>query len=170
MSDNFPLVLVVHNVRSAANVGSMLRTADGAGVREVWLTGYTPAPALPNRKFLTTAEKSLAKVALGAEHTVVWYKQAAIGMVLSRFRSEGYQLIALEQSDKSIALDAVSYDRPIVLIVGNEVRGIDHRILKQCDRVVEIPMHGQKHSLNVAISCGIALYAIRGTMEKRKTL
>lgn len=165
------IALVIHNVRSAANVGSMLRTADGAGVSQVWLSGYTPAPALLGCRYLTRAEKSLAKAALGAEHSVNWRRKQSIGTVLRHLRAEGYRLVALEQSAQSINLDQVSRTAgDVAIIVGNEVRGIDARVLSQCDAIAELPMYGQKHSLNVAVVAGIALYAIRGTMKKIKTL
>lgn len=165
------IALVIHNVRSAANVGSMLRTADGAGVSEVWISGYTPAPALPGCRYLTRAEKSLAKSALGAEHSVDWRRQQSIGAVLKHLRSKGYCLVALEQSGQSVDLDRASrIAKDVAIIVGNEVRGIDARVLVQCDAVAELPMYGEKHSLNVAVAAGIALYAIRGTMKKIKTL
>ena len=165
------IALVIHNVRSAANVGSMLRTADGAGVSQVWLSGYTPTPASPGCRYLTRAEKSLAKAALGAEYSIDWRHSRTIGTALARLRAEGYHLVALEQSDRSIDLDQVSRTAgDVAIIVGNEVRGIDTRILVRCDAIVELPMHGRKHSLNVAVAAGIALYTIRGTMKKTNIL
>lgn len=165
------IALVIHNVRSAANVGSMLRTADGAGVSQVWFTGYTPSPAPAERRYLTRAEKSLAKAALGAERSVLWQRCRSIGSVMKRLHAEGYHLVALEQSARSIGMDEVGgREGDIALVVGNEVRGIDTRILNQCDTILELPMHGEKHSLNVSVAAGIALYVIRGTIEKRKTI
>ena len=160
------IILIIHNVRSAANVGSMLRTADGSGVKEVWLTGYTPTPAHPEKRYLTTAEKSLAKTALGAERTVVWRKHKAIGSLLASLRTSGYQIVALEQARHSVALENISEHTSVAVIVGNEVRGIHQSILEQCDVIIELPMYGQKQSLNVAVACGIALYGIRCKMKK----
>lgn len=159
------IVLILHNVRSAANVGSMFRTADGAGVREIWLTGYTPSPAGLNQKYLTKAEKSLAKTALGAEYSVVWRRRASLGSVIARLRASGCLIVGLEQDEKSVSLEMIPKDRPVALIVGNEVRGIDRRILGQCDAIGELPMRGKKNSLNVSVACGIALYAFRGIMK-----
>ena len=165
------IALVIHNVRSAANVGSMLRTADGAGVSQVWLSGYTPAPAAADCRYPTAAERALAKTALGAERSVSWHRCRSIGMVLERLCTEGYRLVALEQSDGSIsAEEAGRMDDAIAIVVGNEVRGIDRRILGRCDAIVELPMYGQKHSLNVAVAAGIALYTIRGTIKKTNIL
>jgi len=165
------IALVIHNVRSAANVGSMLRTADGAGVSQVWLSGYTPSPAAPDCRYPTVAEKALAKTALGAEWSVSWHRCQSIGTVLERLRAEGYCLVALEQSDGSVsAEEAGRMGDAIAIVAGNEVRGIDRRVLERCDAIIELPMYGRKHSLNVAVAAGIALYAIRGTMKKTNIL
>ncbi len=165
MRSLLPLVLVIHNVRSAHNVGALLRTADGAGVAEVWLSGYTPAPARPGQSMLSKAEKSLAKAALGAEHTVAWKRHSAIGSLLSRLKRDGYQIVGLEQSPRSVSFSKLAMDIPRVLLVGNEVRGLDKRLMDQCDVLVEIPMYGKKNSLNVSVAGGIGLYALRGLAE-----
>ena len=164
-NDHRDIVLIIHNVRSAANVGSMFRSADGAGVKEIWLTGYTPCPAGPDRKYLTRAEKFLAKTALGAENSVVWRKETGFRTVAVRLRASGYRIVGLEQDSRSVSLEKIGGDRSLALIVGNEVRGLDKRILDQCDAIVELPMHGEKNSLNVSVACGIALYVLRGIME-----
>jgi tRNA G18 (ribose-2'-O)-methylase SpoU len=164
------IVLVLHNIRSAINVGAMFRTADGAGVTEVWLTGYTPTPASEKQQYITKAEKALAKAALGAERFMVWHKRVSLGPVLRHLRNAGYGIVALEQAAQSLSLQELPETGDIALLVGNEVTGIDRRILKHCDAVVELPMCGQKNSLNVSVAAGIALYGIRGTMKKRKIL
>jgi len=164
------MILVIHNIRSAANVGSMFRTADGAGVQEIWLTGYTPSPAKRNQKYLTKAEKSLAKAALGAEYFIPWKRVETLGGLIIQFRSLGYLVVGLEQIGKSVSLESIKGEQPFVLIVGNEVRGLDCRILKQCDVIVELPMYGKKNSLNVSVACGIALYALRDIIEKSKKI
>ncbi|MDQ5976990.1 MAG: rRNA (guanosine2251-2-O)-methyltransferase [Patescibacteria group bacterium] len=164
-SDIRDIVLIIHNVRSAANVGSMFRTADGAGVREIWLTGYTPCPADPDRKYLTKAEKSFAKTALGAEYFVVWKKEANLGNVITCLRASGYLVVGLEQDDRSVPLGMIRGSRSVALIVGNEVRGLDRRILARCDVIGELPMRGRKNSLNVSVACGIALYVFRGIIK-----
>ena len=155
------IVLIIHNVRSAANVGSMFRTADGAGVREIWLTGYTPLPVGSVQKYMTKAEKSLAKVALGAERFVVWQHSPTLRKVIVKLRASGYLLVGLEQDRRSVTLEMIDNSQPLALIVGNEARGLDKRILNQCDVIVELPMYGKKNSLNVSVACGIALYALR---------
>ncbi len=168
MNKQKQLVLILHNIRSAHNVGSMFRTADGAGVSEIILSGYTPVPAKSDALYLTDADKALKKTALGAEEYVPWKKYVSLSHVLDRLKKNGYSIIALEQNDASI--DYRQY-RPTkrkctVLIVGNEVLGIDANILKRCDTVIEIPMCGKKNSLNVAVATGIALYRIMSTMEE----
>ncbi|MBP6889034.1 MAG: TrmH family RNA methyltransferase [Candidatus Moranbacteria bacterium] len=167
-NDTKNTILVIHNIRSAANVGSMFRTADGAGVQEIWLTGYTPSPAKWNQKYLTKAEKSLAKAALGAEYFIPWKRGALLGSLISQLRSLGYLVIGLEQSEQSVSFDEIKAEQTFVLIVGNEVRGLDSRILKQCDVIGELPMYGKKNSLNVSVACGIALYALRDIIKKSK--
>lgn len=159
------IVLIIHNVRGAANVGSMFRSADGAGVREIWLTGYTPCPAGPDRKYLTKAEKSLAKTALGAENSVVWRKETSFRTVAVRLRASGYRIVGLEQDEKSVSLRMIRKNHPVALVVGNEVKGLHRLILDQCDVIGELPMYGKKNSLNVSVACGIALYTLRGIME-----
>lgn len=160
------LVLIIHNVRSAYNVGALFRTADGAGVKQIFLTGYTPAPSKKNVLYLTGAEKELAKTALGAEKSVPWKKSVSLGSTLAALKKEGFTIVALEQCEKSA--DYLEYipKSSVALILGNEVRGVDAKILKQCDVIIEIPMRGKKNSLNVSVAGGIALYQIIGTMER----
>ncbi|MFZ2300092.1 MAG: TrmH family RNA methyltransferase [Candidatus Moraniibacteriota bacterium] len=159
------LVLVIHNVRSALNVGALFRTADGAGVERIILSGYTPAPPKKDSPYLTSAEKAFKKTALGAEEHMSWKKSASLGKTLSALKKEGCEIVALEQCE--LGRDYRKYDpkSSVALIVGNEVRGIDAKILKRCDVVIEIPMRGKKNSLNVSVAAGIALYGIASTMK-----
>lgn len=166
------LVLIVHNVRSALNVGALFRTADGAGVTRIILSGYTPCPHSPHASiarqavFLTKAEKSLAKTALGAEKNIPWQKTTMFGKTLTALKKEGFAVVALEQHEKSLDYRQYVPQSRVALIVGNEVRGVDARVVSQCDAVIDIPMRGKKNSLNVAIAGGIALYQIASTMER----
>ena len=150
------MIAVVHNVRSLHNVGSIFRTADGAGVKKIYLTGYTPGPTDKFGKPIP----QFAKVSLGAEEFVAWEKTKDINKVIKNLRAGGYKIIALEQSPKSIPYNSLVRSRyPLVaLIVGNEVRGLSPAILKKCDAVVDIPMRGCKESLNVSVAFGIAAY------------
>lgn len=163
------LVLVAHNIRSAHNIGSLFRSADGAGVTEVWLSGYSARPAQPGKLFLSPSERAIEKTALGAEYSVPWHAETKFCRIATKLKRRGYKLVALEQAPG--ARDLVDYepDRKVALVVGNEVRGLEKRIVRRCDDTVEIPMYGQKESLNVAVAGGIALFSLRGTIEARNT-
>lgn len=143
----------------------MFRTADGAGVEMIALSGYTPVPPEHGAVAMTAAQKSFRKTALGAEASVAWKRFRTAAEAIGFFRKEGFGIAALEQRDGSISYDAYRPKGPVALIVGNEVLGIDRRILDAADAVLEIPMHGKKNSLNVSVAAGIALYRIRGTMD-----
>ncbi|MFA6193972.1 MAG: RNA methyltransferase [Parcubacteria group bacterium] len=144
------LVAICHNIRSAYNIGSVFRTADGAGAVKIYLTGYTPAPPHPG----------IAKTALGAEKIVTWKKLARIDAAIKKLKEEKYKIIALEQSKKSVPLDSFKPKGNIALILGNEVRGLGPAVLRKCDKIIEIPMRGEKESLNVSVAFGIAAYTI----------
>jgi tRNA G18 (ribose-2'-O)-methylase SpoU len=131
----------------------MFRTAEGAGVRKVYLTGYTPDPV--NR--FGFPQKEIAKSALGAEQIVPWEHVRQCSRLIDRLKAEGYTIIALEQDDTSIDYRTVRGNH-IAIMVGNEVAGIPRPLLQRVDRIVEIPMHGQKESLNVSTAFGIALF------------
>src|SRR3989344_5845112 len=165
-----PLFLILHNIRSLHNVGSIFRTADGAGVNKIYLTGYTPSPY----DFFNKLRKDFAKTALGAEKFVEWKKQKNIATLIKKLKKEKYFIVSLEQSSISVSYDQFtsiyrsklkSY-QGIVLIVGNEVRGLSPAILKKSDAIIEIPMHGKKESLNVSVATGIALFELRKLISK----
>jgi 23S rRNA (guanosine2251-2'-O)-methyltransferase len=159
------LALVIHNVRSALNVGSMLRTAEGLGVNEVYMTGYTPYPhsqddaRLPHLQQKTS--RQIHKTALGAEDSVMWHHQADIMLCMRQLADTGYVLAALEQTPRSMLLTEFKSDRDIALIVGNEVSGLEQNVQSQADKLLQIPMSGRKESFNVAVAAGIALYHLR---------
>ena len=144
------LIVVCHNIRSAYNIGSIFRTADGAGAAKVYLTGYTPAPSHPG----------ISKTALGAEKIVAWEKFAKLDVAIEKLKKEKFEIIALEQSKKSVPLDSFKSKKNIALILGNEVRGLSPAVLRKCDKIIEIPMRGGKESLNVSVAFGIAVYTI----------
>ena len=150
------IVLIVHNVRSAHNVGSIFRTAETAGINEIYLTGYTPAPF---DKF-GRSRKDLAKVALGAEKIISWKKFAKISEAINKLKKEKFFIIAVEQAKNSLDYKKVKPKQKTAFVVGNEVRGLDKKILSKCDTIAEIPMKGKKESLNVAVSAGVALFRI----------
>lgn len=152
--------LILHRVRSAYNVGSMFRSADGIGVDKIFVTGFTQAPSEKEYVLQTKAEKMLSKTALGADKYVSWEKVQSIGKVIERLKKENFQIIALEQNENSVDYRKFKTADKIALIVGNEPKGIDKRILKKCNSVIEIPMRGKKQSLNVAVALGIAGYKL----------
>lgn len=154
------MVGILHNIRSAHNVGSMFRTADAAGVKGLYLCGITASPD----DMLGSARKSLEKTALGAEKSVPWEKCARVADCIRRLRADGYYICAVE-----IARGSVPYYEAICLqkntdklafIVGHEVDGLPRALLQKCDGVVHIPMHGTKESLNVAVAFGVIAFEI----------
>jgi 23S rRNA (guanosine2251-2'-O)-methyltransferase len=145
---------ILENIRSVWNVGAMFRTADGAGLHHLYLCGYTSTPENPK----------LGKTALGAEQAVTWSHHPNGAELAQSLRLQGKRLIALEGGARAKPLFHLSLLRdnaPVVLVVGNEVSGVDPGILELCDQVVSIPMMGVKESLNAAVAFGIAVYTLR---------
>ncbi len=151
------MVAILHNIRSLHNVGSIFRTADAAGVWKLYLCGITPEPADRFGKI----RPQIAKVALGAEKTVKWEKYNATSKLIDRLKKEGYKILAVEQSKKSIPYYKVTLRQAqgkIALLFGNELKGLSSAILKIADKILEIPMRGRKESLNVAVAFGIIVF------------
>ncbi len=145
-------VVLLENLRSLHNVGSVFRVADGAGWDQVVLTGYTGTP--PDRR--------IEKVSLGAEETVAWEQIVDPVVAVEKYKSEGYKILALEQTSKSTDIfECDSLEGDVLLILGNEVEGVSASLLQLADEHLEIPMYGQKGSLNVSIAAGIAMYALK---------
>jgi 23S rRNA (guanosine2251-2'-O)-methyltransferase len=155
MNKGKEIALILHNIRSTHNVGSMFRTADAAGVSKIYLIGYTPTPM----DRFNRARKDIAKVALGAEMSLPWEYVADISVLMEKLKEEKYEIIALEQDSSSIDYRKYKTKNKTALIVGNEVGGISKSILKKCDAIIEIPMKGKKESLNVSVATGIALFS-----------
>jgi len=147
-------ILILNNIRSAHNVGAIFRTADAAGVSEIYLVGITPAPL----DRFGRVRSDVAKASLGAEKTIPWKQAKTIGPLLARLKKAGYRMIAIEQSDDSIDYKKVHPKGPAAFVVGNEVDGLPASVLKKCDVVAEIPMQGKKESLNVSVALGVALF------------
>lgn len=143
-------VLILPNIRSAHNVGAMFRTADGAGVDKIYLTGYTPCPPHPR----------LDKVSLGAEKWMPWEYSKQTGRLLKKLKEQGYKIVALEQTPKSVNIYKWKPEFPLALVVGNEVDGVAKNLLKYCDAEIELDMKGKKKSLNVSVAAGITMYYI----------
>ena len=157
---NDQFIIILHNVRSALNVGAIMRTADGCGVDHIYLTGFTAAPHDGVKAYMTQGEKRIAKTALGAENTVPWTHKSTIDDVFAALKGDGYTIVALEQSDTSINYKEYNPTFPLALVLGNEPDGIDQQTLEQCGIIIDIPMRGSKESLNVAVAAGVAMYEI----------
>lgn len=159
------IILIVHNIRSTHNVGSLLRTADGLGVHHIYFTGYTPYPAHPKDDRLphlaAKINNQIHKTALGAEKSVSWSHVKNLEELLEQIKNENFMLAALEQTSNSEPLPGYKSSKNIALIVGNEVAGIEKTILDLCDIRLEIPMVGSKESFNVAVAASIAIYHLR---------
>jgi tRNA G18 (ribose-2'-O)-methylase SpoU len=159
------LVLIAHNLRSAHNVGSLLRTAEGLGVQQVFLTGYTPYPAgdsddrLPH--LAQKIDRQISKTALGAERLVVWRHEPNIEALIADLKTKQYVIAGLEQAGGAIKLPGFKPPDKLALIVGREVEGLESNILEACDYILEIPMFGQKESFNVVQAAAMALYHFR---------
>ncbi len=151
------LTVLLPDIRSVHNVGSMFRTADAVGVERMYLTGITPVPVDRFGK----VRQDFAKVSLGAEASVPWeYSKSAI-RVLSRLRKEGWTIVAVEQSKESVPYDRISVPSgKACLVMGNEVTGLPKSVLKKADIIGEIPMRGQKESLNVGVAFGIVAFGL----------
>ena len=145
------IVLLAHNVRSLWNVGSFFRTCDALAVEKIYLTGYTGHPP----------RKEIAKVALGADDTIPFESAPEPLPILESLKSDGWEIVSLELGDKSINLKDFQPTEKTCLVLGHELSGVPEDILAISDRAVQIPMLGEKESLNVAVAAGIALYHLR---------
>jgi 23S rRNA (guanosine2251-2'-O)-methyltransferase len=147
------LIAVLDNVRSALNVGSVFRTADAFNIEKIILCGITATP--PHRE--------ITKTAIGATESVAWEYHADIISILAALKNDGYLLVGVEQTDTSTPLQQFQgADRPVAVVFGNEVEGIQDDVLPLLDLCVEIPQSGTKHSLNVSVCAGIILWELAG--------
>ena len=149
-------ILILNDIRSVENVGAMFRTADAVGINKIYLVGYTPTPL----DRFGRKRGDLAKSALGAEEYVAWEQVKNVSSLLTKLKKQEFQIIAIEQDEKSIDYKKVKLGEKNVFIVGTEVTGIPQSILKKCDIIAEIPMRGKKESLNVSVALGVALFGI----------
>jgi tRNA G18 (ribose-2'-O)-methylase SpoU len=145
-----PFVAVLDNIRSMHNVGSIFRTAEGAGISKLYLCGMTATPPRPE----------IRKAALGAEEDMPWEYFSKTELALQQLRFTGYHIIALENTPTSQDYRTAAFSFPLALVVGHEFEGIAPEILTQCETAISLPMRGQKTSLNVAVAFGIAAYEI----------
>lgn len=151
-AEKVPLVVVLDNVRSMYNVGSVFRTADSFRLEKLVLCGITACPPHPE----------IHKTALGAENSMEWERVASTKQAVESLRSGGYEVYALEQVEGSIALQdfKVEAGRKYAIVLGNEVKGVEQQVVDSCNGAIEIPQFGTKHSMNVSVSGGIAIWHI----------
>lgn len=159
------IVIIAHDIRSAHNIGSLFRTADGFGVEHIYFSGISPYPSLKQDNRLPYIHQKLTKqidkTALGAIETVNWSFQPDVKELLIKLKKENYQIIGLEQSKSSTELNKYNPPDKCALLLGTEVTGIPEELLQLCDDIVEIKMYGQKESFNVVQATAVALYALR---------
>ncbi len=147
--------LILHNIRSVQNAGAIMRTADAAGVSKIYFSGYTPTPI----DRFGRVRNDFKKASLGAEESVPWEQIDSLPDLFAKLRTDGVEIIALEQHPKSKQYTDV-HPESFALILGNETEGIEKDILESVDTIIEIPMHGKKESLNVSVAAGIALFRL----------
>ena len=155
-----PIVVVTDSVRSMHNIGSIFRTADAFLVEEIVLGGISGIPPHPE----------ISKTALGAENTVKWRHEADTMKAVEKLKSEGWKICVLEQAHNSIPLASFTSggEERLALVVGNEVEGVEQKIVDMADYVLEIPQYGTKHSLNVSVSAGIALFHLQNIYSEKE--
>ncbi len=159
MSDQ-SIIVIAHNIRSLHNVGAIFRSSDCFGVSKIYLTGYTGFP--PDNK--------ISKVALGAEEYIPWEKSKSLVRVIKKLKQNipDIQIIALENNVKysTVNLHEFKYKGPVAVVLGEETKGHTKKVLDMMDKIVEIPMYGQKESLNVSVACGVVLYELSKYLKK----
>jgi len=147
-----PIVVLLNDIRSLHNIGSVFRTCDAMAVEKLYLCGITATP--PHRE--------IRKTAIGASESVNWEYQKNPIEVIKKYQISGYQIIAVEQTDKAISLENFDLNnKKILLIFGNEVNGVDQDLINESDISIEIPQWGTKHSFNISVSAGIVLWSIK---------
>jgi 23S rRNA (guanosine2251-2'-O)-methyltransferase len=157
-SEKMPIVVVLENIRSAYNVGSIFRTADAFLLQGMYICGYTAYPP----------HKEIRKTALGADETVHWKHFKKVQDALDELRAEGFKIYAVEQANNSIHLQQFNYGgEKVAVILGNEVTGVEQSTIEQTDGCIEIPQLGMKHSLNVSVAAGVVLWElVRNNLAK----
>lgn len=154
----YPVVVVLDNVRSMHNVGSVFRSADAFAIEKIFLCGFTPQP--PHR--------DIHKTALGATDTVAWqyYSQTLDAVLL--LKAQGYTIVAVEQTNQSTLLPQFHWDgqQSLAIIFGNEVTGVSDEVLALCELAIEIPQWGTKHSINISVAAGIVMYTLAAASGK----
>ena len=149
-AEKMPVVVVLENIRSAYNVGSVFRTSDAFLVEAIYITGYSAKPP----------HKEIKKTALGAEETVTWQHFPSAKEAVAQLRKLGYKILAVEQVENSLKLNQLNWDgeSKLAVVFGNEVTGVEQSTIEICDGCLEIPQLGMKHSLNIATAAGVVLW------------
>lgn len=151
-SDKFPIVVVLENIRSAYNVGSVFRTCDAFLIEAIYIIGYSAKPP----------HKEIKKTALGAEETVTWKYFKTTIEAIADLKVNGFKVFAVEQTEGSIHLQNVKHknEEKLAVVFGNEVTGVEQSTIHLCDGCIEIPQFGMKHSLNIATAAGVVLWEL----------
>ena len=151
-SEKFPIIVVLENIRSAYNVGSVFRTSDAFLIEAIYIVGYSAKPP----------HKEIKKTALGAEDTVEWKYFKTAAEAIDELKTRKYKVYAVEQAEGSYKLHAANFrqNEKIAVVFGNEVTGLDQSTIHQCEGCIEIPQFGMKHSLNVATAAGVVLWEL----------
>lgn len=149
-------ILILHDIRSAQNVGAIFRTSDAVGISQIIISGHTPSPI----DRFGREQAKINKASLGAEKSVEWEQVEDILDFLKNKKEEGFRIIALEQSENSLDYKKVEATEKDIIVLGNEVEGVSSEILDLVDVVAEIPMKGEKESLNVSVATGVFLYRL----------
>lgn len=151
-SDKIPVIVVLENIRSAYNVGSVFRTADAFLIQAIYICGYSAKPP----------HKEIKKTALGAEETVEWKHFKTAKEAIEELRKQAFRIFAVEQAEKSLRLQTAGFSpkEKIAVVFGNEVTGVEQSTIHLCDGCIEIPQLGMKHSLNIATAAGVVLWEL----------
>lgn len=151
-AEKTPVIIVLDNIRSLNNIGSVFRTSDAFLIEKIYLCGITATPP----------HKDIRKTALGATESITWEYQESTLELIKKYNSKGYETIAIEQAEEALMLNELEVDslKQYVLIFGNEVKGVDQAVVDICTNVIEIPQFGTKHSLNISVSAGVVIWDI----------
>ena len=145
-----PVVIVLDNIRSAHNVGSIFRTSDAFLIKKIILCGITPTPP----------SNEIRKSALGSTNSVEWAKEEETNIAINQLKKEGYYIVGVEQVEKATEIQKFQNNKPIALVFGHEVNGISQETIDTCDEIIEIAQYGTKHSLNISVCAGIVMWKI----------
>ncbi|MFW5645098.1 MAG: RNA methyltransferase [Bacteroidota bacterium] len=157
-AEKIPLTVVLDNIRSLNNIGSVFRTCDAFRIKRIYLCGITARPP----------HKDIHKTALGATESVAWEYEKETSELIKKLKDSGYKVFSAEQTDKSISLEELSLSagEKYALVFGHEVKGVDQKVIDLSDGCIEIPQFGTKHSLNISVSAGIILWEVFKKLRK----